>query len=187
MIRALPPVFRTARLLAQRLEARHLGDLERLYAEPAVTDWLGGGRTRGEVEEWLEGRVAAHWDERGYGLYALYEKHAAEAAPAGTPRFVGRAGLQLAAADVRGALGEPEAVELLYALMPDHWGRGYATEIGRILTGLALGSLDLQSVIAYTLPANERSRRVLATLGFAEEGEVLHERLPHVLYRRRRG
>jgi RimJ/RimL family protein N-acetyltransferase len=183
VIRALPPAFRIERLLAQRVEERHLDDLTRLYAEPAVADWLGGGRTRDEVREWLETTAGPHWATHGFGLYAVYERQG-RPAPA---TFVGRAGLRLADPDVREALGEPEAVELLYALMPGQWGRGYATEIGRHLTGLALGPLDLQSVIAYTLPANARSRRVLEKCGFAEEGEVVHEDLPHVLYRRRRG
>lgn len=196
MIRALPPAFRTARLLAQRLDARHLDDLERLYAEPAVTDWFGGGATRDELAAWLEVSVTPHWEQRGFGLYALYEKRPAEdasaddasgaTAPGGERVFVGRAGLKIAAPDVLEALGEPEAVELLYAVMPTQWGRGYATEIGRTLVNLAFGPLDLESVIAYTLPDNERSHRVLEKLDFAEEGEVVHEGLRHALFRRRR-
>ena len=183
MIRALPAAFRTERLLAQRLDERHLDDLGRLYAEPAVTDWFGGGRTLDEVREWLETRAEPHWERHGFGLYAWYERQG-RPAPA---TFVGRAGLTVAAPDVTAALGEPEAVELLYALMPSQWGRGYATEIGRMLLGLALGPLDLDSVIAYTLPDNERSQCVLEKLGFVIERDVVHEDLPHVLYRRRRG
>lgn len=183
MIRALPPAFRTSRLLAQRLDERHLEDLARLYSEPAVTDWLGGGRTRDEVREWLGATVEPHWEARGFGLYALYERQG----PPAPATFVGRAGLKVAAPDVCAVLGEPMAVELLYALMPSQWGRGYATEIGRMLTGLALGPLDLESVIAYALPENVRSRQVLEKCGFSEEGEVVHEELPHVLFRRRRG
>jgi RimJ/RimL family protein N-acetyltransferase len=183
VIRALPAVFRTERLIAQRLDERHLDDLERLYSEPAVTDWLGGGRTRDEVRERLGTTVEPHWERHGFGLYAVYERRG----PPSPETFVGRAGLKVAAPDVCVALGEPEAVELLYALMPSQWGRGYATEIGRMLAGLALGPLDLESVIAYTLPGNARSHHVLDKCGFAEEGEVVHEALPHVLFRRRRG
>jgi len=181
----------TTRLLAQRLDERHLDDLERLYAEPAVTDWLGGGRTRDEVREWLATRVDPHWNQHGFGLYAVYERDEgadeSRTAPLASAAFVGRAGLAVAAPDVREALGEPEAVELLYALMLAKWGRGYATEIGRTLAGLAFDALGLDSVIAYTLPENARSRRVLEKCGFADEGGVVHEDLPHVLFRRRRG
>lgn len=182
MIRALPPSFRTERLLAQRLDERHLGDLARLYAEPVVTDRLGGGATCDEVSEWLAATVEPHWERHGFGLYAIYERRGSP-----TPAtFVGRAGLKVAAADVGEALGEPKPVELLYALMPVQWGRGYATEVGRKLVGLALGPLDLESVIAYTLPDNTAARRVLEKCGFAAEGEVVHEGLAHLLFRRRR-
>jgi RimJ/RimL family protein N-acetyltransferase len=183
LIRALPAAFHTPRLLAQRLDERHLDDVARLYTERAVTDWLGGGRTPDEVREWLGATVEPHWEEHGFGLFAVYERQG----PPAPETFVGRAGLKVAAPDVREALGEPKAVELLYALMPSMWGRGYATEIGRMLTGLALGPLDLESVIAYTLPGNERSQRVLVKCGFVAEGEVVHEDEPHMLFRRRRG
>jgi len=69
--------------------------------------------------------------------------------------------------------------------VPDKWCRGYPTEVGRELAGLSLGPLDLESVIAYTLPDNARSRRVLEKCGFSEEGEVVHEEAAHVLFRRR--
>ena len=200
MTAGLPSVLRTARLVGERLEERHLDDLSRLYAEPRVTDWFGGGATRDEVREWLARTVYPHWEWYGFGLYAFYEKAAKEPghaaalgfvpAPRREPRppaFVGRAGLVLAAQDVRDALGEPQAVELLFALMPDQWDRGYATEIGRALAGLGLAQLGLGSVIAYTRPDNVRSRRVLEKCDFTEECEVTHEGLAHVLFRRRRG
>jgi RimJ/RimL family protein N-acetyltransferase len=197
MTTALPRTLRTPRLVAERLEERHIDDLERLYAEPAVADWLGGVAGRDEVLEWLETTVRPHWEWYGFGLFALYtssrpERRSLDVAlgrPPGsapeTPVFVGRAGLMLAAEDVRDALGEPQAVELLYALMPGQWGRGYATEIGRALAGLGLGQLGLGSLIAYTLPDNVRSRSVLEKCDFVEEREVAHEGMPHVLYRRR--
>jgi RimJ/RimL family protein N-acetyltransferase len=181
VIRALPLAFHTARLVVQRLDERHLEDLVRLYAEPAVTEWFGGGATRDEVVAWLASTVEPHWEDHGFGLYAAYERQG----PPSPATFVGRAGLKVAARDVCDALGERDAVELLYALMPGKWGRGCATEIGRMLAGLALGPLDLESVIAYALPDNARSRRVLEKCGFSEEGEVVHEEWAHVLFRHR--
>ena len=94
-----------------------------------------------------------------------------------TGALVGRAGLQYT--DVEGA----DEVELLYALRPESWGRGLATEVGERLLGIAFSVLELPSVVAYTLPENVRSRRVLDKLGFAYEREFDHEGHPHVLYR----
>ena len=42
----------------------------------------------------------------------------------------------------------------------------------------------LQRVVAYTLPDNWASRRVMEKAGFAYERDVMHVGLRHVLYRR---
>lgn len=186
MSRALAPAFRTRRLLAQRLNERHLDQLVRFNADPEVRQWLGGVRGAQETREQLVDVIEPHWEEYGYGVYALFEKEA-ECDASGARELVGRAGLERVPVDVGEAIGEPDAVELLYALAPAYWGRGYATEIAGALTGLALGPLDLDSVVAYTLPHNQRSRHVLEKSGFVYERDILHETLPHVLYRRHRG
>ena len=42
---------------------------------------------------------------------------------------------------------------------------------------------DWRDLIAFTLPDNLASRRVMEKAGFAYEREILHAGLPHVLYR----
>ncbi len=224
MIRALPEVFRTARLLAQRVEERHLADLERLHADPAVAEWIGGPATSDGLSEWVTAVVAPHWHMYGYGLFALYEKHArvsdeaaaegaaaartanaggtqgaaaagaanaggagGAAGEAGAARlFVGRAGLVDAGDDVTAAFAEKRVVELEFAVAPDARGRGYATEIARALTGLALTSLDRESVAALVRPGNAGALRVLEKLDFAAVGELDRDGAPLLLLRRRR-
>ncbi|MBN2205488.1 MAG: GNAT family N-acetyltransferase [Thermoleophilia bacterium] len=207
MIRALPEVFRTARLLAQRVEERHLADLERLHADPAVAEWIGDPATSDGVSEWVTAIVAPHWHMYGYGLFALYEKHvrssddveaegaaAADAAGVGgrareagaTRLFVGRAGLVDAGDDVTAAFAEKRVVELEFALAPEARRCGYATEIARALTGLALTSLDRESVAALVRPGNAGALRVLEKLDFAAAGELDRDGVPLLLLRRRR-
>lgn len=181
--RGLTEAFRTRRLLAQRLDARHLDQVVRLRADPEVMQWLGGVADPEDTAAWLAERVDPHWREHGYGMFALFEKQAPCAADGGGRELAGYAGLVHVADDVGDALGEPGAVELCYAIIPSCWGQGYATEIGRTLTGLALTSLDLRGVVAYTTPDNAASRRVLEKLGYAYERELEHEGLPHALYR----
>ncbi len=203
MIRALPEVFRTARLLAQRIDERHLADLERLHADlerlhadlerphadPAVAAAIDDPATGDGLHEWLTSSVAPHWHEHGYGLFALYEKYprASEAGGVGAPRpFVGRAGLLAFAPDVAETLTDKRVVELDLAVTPDARGRGYATEIGGALTGLALTSLDRESVVALVRPGNDDARHVLEKLGYAFEREVERAAAPRLLFRRRR-
>lgn len=49
--RALAEAFRSRRLLAQRLDERHLDQVAWLAADPRVMRWLGGRALEGGVED----------------------------------------------------------------------------------------------------------------------------------------
>lgn len=51
---------------------------------------------------------------------------------------------------------------------------------------VAFPRLALSDVVAFTLPTNHGSRRVMEKLGFSYEREIIYTGLPHVLYRRHR-
>ena len=77
------------------------------------------------------------------------------------PRLVGGGGLH---ADGTGAW------EIAYWLTPDAWGRGYATEAGHALTGMARHALGLGRLTARHWLDNPASGRVLDKLGFRRTG-----------------
>ncbi len=60
--------------------------------------------------------------------------------------------------------------ELGYAIARAHWGRGYATEMGRALIGHIWSTYDWDTITATVLDDNPASMRVLEKLGFAETG-----------------
>ena len=68
--------------------------------------------------------------------------------------MVGRGGLQPTS-----ATGADE-VEVAWAIVPERWGQGLATELARACVQIAFDDLELSSVIAYTRPDNLASRRV---------------------------
>lgn len=68
------------------------------------------------------------------------------------------------------------APELGYWLAPDMWGRGYATEAGRAVLGLARDGLRLKQLRASWLVGNPASGRVLGKLGFVATGRVVARR-----------
>jgi RimJ/RimL family protein N-acetyltransferase len=79
------------------------------------------------------------------------------------PRIVGGIGLQ------------PEAGgghELGYWLTPDAWGRGYATEAGRAMVGIARHALGLRRLVSGHFTDNPASGRVLRKLGFRPTGHT---------------
>jgi RimJ/RimL family protein N-acetyltransferase len=65
--------------------------------------------------------------------------------------------------------------ELGYWLTPAAWGRGYATEAGRAMLGMARHALGLKRLQSGYFADNPASGHVLRKLGFRETGEELRE------------
>ena len=83
-------------------------------------------------------------------------------------------------------------VEIGWRLAVEHWGHGYATEAARAALDCGFQRLGLEEIVAFTVPANRRSRRVMERLGmtWSAADDFDHPRLPpghplrrHVLYR----
>ena len=75
-----------------------------------------------------------------------------------------------------GFKGPPDSmgmVEIAYGIVPEHQGRGYATEVARALVGYALESDAVKIVRAHTLPNPNASTTVLTKCGFRFVGEVI--------------
>jgi RimJ/RimL family protein N-acetyltransferase len=115
---------------------------------------------------WLA-RDIAHWQAHNFGPWVLRERS--------TGVFLGRAGLAYTRLDDR------PAVELAWAILPSRWREGLATDAA--VAALDAGkSLGLQELVAYTLPENVASRRVMEKIGMCPSGEITHAGLLHLLY-----
>jgi ribosomal-protein-alanine N-acetyltransferase len=64
-------------------------------------------------------------------------------------------------------------VEIAYAILPQHQGKGYATDAARAMVDYAFRSAEVRRVIAHTLPDGAASQRVLQKAGFRKIGEVV--------------
>ena len=60
--------------------------------------------------------------------------------------------------------------EVGYYVLPEFWGNGYATEAARLLVIYSLDELNARRVEAMVQADNPASERILAKLGFQEEG-----------------
>lgn len=163
----------TPHLRCEPLRAEHVEELTRLLLDPRVNGWLlpGSQPTRREVMAGAE-NAQRHWEVHGLGLWLLRDRLTSE--------MVGRGGVRWA--HVRGTL----ELEAAWAIVPERWGQGLATELAHAAVGTAFEVLEVPSVIAFTLPANLASRRVMEKARFAFEREIQYGGLPHVLYRRSR-
>ena len=159
--------FETARLVGEPLGPPHFEDLHRLYTDVRVTATLGGVRSASWICDYLK-TVEKTWAD-GFDLWHLRDRE--------TGMFAGRGGLRRVNVD-----GTPE-VEVGWAFMPEFWGRGLATELGRASVDIGFGSLDLDTIVSFTLTHNAPSRRVMEKCGLLYERNGLWADLPHVFYR----
>ena len=80
-------------------------------------------------------------------------------------------------------VGGGDEIEVGYALMPQYWGRGLATELARECARIGFEQLGQRDLVAFTLPTNYASRSVMQRVGFLYERDVIWAGMPHVLYR----
>jgi [ribosomal protein S5]-alanine N-acetyltransferase len=150
------PPIETARLRLRRLALDDSAFMLRLLNEPSYLQHIGdrGVRTLAAARAYLRDGPLASYARHGFGLLCVELK--AGAAPIGICGLV-----------KRDALPDPD---LGYALLPEHWGRGYAFEAASAVLGCAGGALGLARVVAVVAPGNAASIRLLHKLGFGLEG-----------------
>jgi [ribosomal protein S5]-alanine N-acetyltransferase len=158
----------TPRLIGRALSWHDLDDLLRMHADGAVMATLGGMTTDEETKERIQ-RTIDHWDKNGFGLWTFRRKT--------DGRFVGAGGLHRVEVDGR------EEVEIAYVIAQEFWDQGFATEIAKTSIESAFKRLELTELVAFTLPTNLASRRVMEKAGFRYKRDIVWKDLPHVLYR----
>jgi ribosomal-protein-alanine N-acetyltransferase len=166
-----PDRLETDRVALERLVPGHADELVGLLLEPQIIEWLWPRPeppTEADIREGLA-RQIEHWERHGFGMWLMRDRRTGVA--------IGRGGLQ--ETPVHGA---PE-VEIGWAVAPDRWGQGLATELAFAAIGVAFGQLALPWLVAFARPDNLASRRVMDKAGFSYAGEIERAGLPHVLYR----
>jgi RimJ/RimL family protein N-acetyltransferase len=104
-----------------------------------------------EAQEKVRQRMRL-FDERKLGKFPIFLRSTGE--------FIGTCGME--PFDLE---GRPE-VELGYRLCLNFWGKGYAKEAAQAILNYGLGDLQLARIIAFVLPQNKASVRILEQLGF---------------------
>jgi len=66
--------------------------------------------------------------------------------------------------------------EIGYFLLPDYWGKGYATEIAKTLVNTCFVNLNMHKAVASCNANNPQSEKVMQKIGMIKEGELRKER-----------
>lgn len=150
-----------------------------LNADPRVMEYMPGCLSRQESDA-LANRIAAHFQQHGFGLFAAELRH--------TRKFVGFIGLSVPLFQAHFT----PCIEIGWRLAAEYWNNGLATEGARAAVRYAFNTLHLDELVSFTVAGNAASRRVMEKIGMTRDpaGDFDHPNLPeghplrtHVLYR----
>lgn len=170
---------RTSRLILRRWQESDREPFARLNADPEVMKHFPSVLDRAGSDR-LADRIEAHFVEHGFGPWAVEVQDGA--------KFIGFVGL----AHVGFSAHFTPAVEILWRIVPDAWGHGYATEGARAACRVAFDVLGLSEIVSFAVATNAPSRAVMSRLSMTHrarddfdhpnlaEGDPLRR---HVLYR----
>jgi RimJ/RimL family protein N-acetyltransferase len=148
----------TDRLLLKELTWEDLDNIHRLHCYQAVEEFNTIGipksveDTRAIIRAAIEDRHVETRKQFGWGIFIKT-----------TEDFIGEAGMGLSAD--RFKIGEVH-----YSLVPDYWGKGYATEVVKALIRFGFENLSLHRIQAGVATENIKSIRVLEKAGMIREG-----------------
>ena len=174
-----PHEFRTERLLLRRWCRGDRESFAALNADPLVMKHFPSPLSRQESNALVE-RAEAIFEQNGFGPWAVEVL--------GIAPFIGFVGLSIP----RFTVHFTPCVEIGWRIAADHWNRGYATEAARAALLAGFEEYQLEQIVAFTVPANLPSRRVMEKIGMShdEADDFDHPSFPdghplkrHVLYR----
>ena len=172
----------TDRLLLRELREGDLDPIAAMNADPRVMEYFPSTLSRAENDAFA-GRVREHLTKHGFSFWVVESR--------ADGQFLGLTGLLRP----RFVAHFTPCVEIGWRFAAAHWGKGYATEAAKASLRFGFDRLGLSEIVAYTVPQNQRSRRVMEKLGMSRSSadDFDHPSVPehhplrrHVLYRLRR-
>jgi RimJ/RimL family protein N-acetyltransferase len=172
-----PVTLTTERLILRPWQDEDLEPLFAINGDPESMRYFAATMTRAESDAWAA-RMRVHFAEHGWGFWVVAE--------AASGDFVGVVGLMT----IPWQADFTPAVEIGWRIGARFRRQGYAEEAARAALGFGFAALGLASIVAFTVPGNAASWKLMEKLGMRHEGEFDHPRLPeghhyrrHLLYR----
>jgi [ribosomal protein S5]-alanine N-acetyltransferase len=144
--------------VTKRLRVRHFTSLDydnyfSLQGNAEVMQYIRPPRTREESDEFLREKILTASQREYKGIWAVEE--------AGTGLFLGCFVIIPIPNDV-------EKTQLGYSFLPQHWGKGYATEVTKEGVNYFYNRTPLTEIYGVTEIPNVASQKVLLKAGFKQ-------------------
>lgn len=158
--------IKTERLILREVEYSDAHNMFLLDSNPEVHNYLGKRMIASEEEgKDIVQHIKNQYIENGIGRWAAVEKSSG--------RFIGWSGLKLNN-DIE-MNGYTNFYDIGYRLMPEFWGKGYATESSIASLEYGFNVLQLDTIYGITHFENEASHKVLLKIGLTLIDTFRHE------------
>lgn len=146
------PLLETERLIVRPWREDDFSAFADINTDPRVQAFFHIRATR-DSSIAMAGRIKDRIERYGYGLLAVEHKR--------THAFIGFTGVS----QVHFPAHFTPCMEIAWRIAPSEWGKGYATEAARAVLRDGFARLALLEIVAFTLPDNHASRRVMEKIG----------------------
>ncbi len=159
-------ILQTERLTLRPLVPDDAEAYAAMRFHPEVAKWLPAAATASPLEA-AHGaieRFATGWRDRGHAPWGVFRDGG----------LIGHAGLNFVT-----EFGE---TEILWALHPEAWGRGYATEVAQAALDYGFRTLGLKLIFAITMESNAASQAVMKRIGLLYRRRVDYKGFTDVVW-----
>jgi [ribosomal protein S5]-alanine N-acetyltransferase len=163
------PIFETARFSVHLVSIADAPFILELLNTASWIQYIGKRdvHTVEDAEQYIQERFIAHYQEWGFGVYAVRLK--GTATPVGIITLLKKPHL--------------DSPDIGYAFLDVFTGNGFAFEATRGVYNYALSTLGMTRIVAVTLENNERSIKLLKKLGFYFEKTIQQGDIELLLFR----
>ena len=152
-------IFETKRLAVRRYTSADADDFFRFSGNEEVMRFIRPVISRPESDKFLQANIQLYTAQPNTGRWAVFEK---------------AMGGYIGSFSILVMEGEVNKLHIGYALLPEYWGRGYASELLKTGMHYFFDNHRADELFAITEIPNTASQNVLLKAGFRQTG-VLHE------------
>ncbi len=159
------PTIHTEHLILREMLAEDEDAMFELDANPEVMKYLGGrvNTDRQKIRD-IIAYVRQQYVDNGIGRWTVVEK--------ASGNVIGWSGLKLMRETLN---GHTDFYDVGYRLLPQYWGKGYATESTLAALRHGFEEMSIAEIIGITNVGNMASRRVLTKAGLRHVEDFTYE------------